>query len=171
MSGGRGVPREEVYSLWKQSKVAGLFNIPWENEDLFNTCKDFCIEDQRYDEDLQDLQKKNKSLQELNMKLMQVKLIVSRCAIDLKLQTVKELREQVAQLAAESLSKEDDKVKQLELLKKSLESEKKKVAQLEQQKKKEEQRWEMQRQQIEHDKQNLQQELQKWKEVITVNST
>lgn len=38
------ISREEAKKLWKQGKLAGLFNIPFENESLFLSCKDFCME-------------------------------------------------------------------------------------------------------------------------------
>ena len=34
----------QAKDLWKQGKLTGLFNIPFESEEIFNQCQDFCIE-------------------------------------------------------------------------------------------------------------------------------
>eukprot|EP01122_Echinamoeba_exundans_P013858 TRINITY_DN6119_c0_g1_i1.p1 TRINITY_DN6119_c0_g1~~TRINITY_DN6119_c0_g1_i1.p1 ORF type:complete len:294 (-),score=60.23 TRINITY_DN6119_c0_g1_i1:1056-1937(-) len=40
---GRAIDRQAALSMWKNGQVVGLFNLP--NEDAFNACQDFCIED------------------------------------------------------------------------------------------------------------------------------
>jgi hypothetical protein len=38
------IEREKAKKLWSEGKLAGIFNIPFDNEALFDTCQDFCIQ-------------------------------------------------------------------------------------------------------------------------------
>ena len=38
------IERHEAERLWKEGKLVGMFNIPFDNQQLFDTCKDFCIQ-------------------------------------------------------------------------------------------------------------------------------
>ncbi|PRP87132.1 centriolin isoform 1 [Planoprotostelium fungivorum] len=43
--GTRTIDREEATSLWKMGRLVALFNIPFDNEQLFLSCQDFAIQD------------------------------------------------------------------------------------------------------------------------------
>ncbi len=43
-SASRTISRDEAELLWKQGKIAGIFNIPFDSPQLFESCLDFCIE-------------------------------------------------------------------------------------------------------------------------------
>lgn len=37
--------RNAAEKMWKEGKLVGMFNITFENKQLFNACQDFCIEE------------------------------------------------------------------------------------------------------------------------------
>jgi len=116
---GRAISREEAKKLWLNGKVAGLFNIPFDNQTLFDACQDFCVEveeEKQENKELDELRKKNDNLQQANVQIL--KNVIS-------------LREKIASLTTENLTKEEEGNQLREKLKKNSAMEKEKSIKLE----------------------------------------
>jgi len=133
------VSREELKKLWKAGLICGLFNIPFDNEELFNSCHDFCLEVDPKEEKLysiaklEELQRKYQSMQASNGDI---------------LKQVVQLKEMVAKNMSEELTKQEERTNKQTSLKKNLEQEKKKFSDLAKKSQKQQEKWQQHNEEI-----------------------